>query len=346
MIELNGSYGEGGGAVLRQAIAFSLHTQKSFHMENVRIDRENPGVKMQHLKALNAAQQISNAKVEGNREGSTEVTFEPETLKGSSLKIDIETAGSITLLLQALMMPAVLSLQKFKFEIEGGTDVKWSPPIDYYQNVFLPHLKKFGDVSLDLQKRGYYPKGDGKVKVVVEGNGDPEMPIRLAEQKELFQIKGVSHASRDLAGREVSERQAKSAELILSDIDVPVDIRREYSRTSSTGSGVVLWSVYGDDDGVDFDNPVILGGDSLGEPKKKASEVGEQAAKELMSEMKSGAGVDKYTADQIIPYLAFSGGSVKTSEITDHTRSNIYVAEKFTNASFEIDGQVVKCSLG
>jgi len=112
MIELDGSHGEGGGMILRNALALSVHTGKSFKMENIRANRPKPGMKMQHLKALNAAQQLCNAKVTGNQIGSTEVTFEPSDMKSKTLRVDIETAGSITLLLQALVLPCTFSLNR------------------------------------------------------------------------------------------------------------------------------------------------------------------------------------------------------------------------------------------
>ncbi len=341
MIEVDGSHREGGGAILRQSLAMSMYTGKDFEISSIRANRPEPGMKMQHLKALNTAQRLVNAEVEGNHQGSTKVVFKPESLTSQSIKVDVETAGSITLLMQTFLLPCVFSLQNFKFELLGGTDVKWSQPVDYFANVLLPHLKRFADFEFDVEKRGYYPKGDGKVKLRINGGGKPEVPIDLTEQGRLQQIKGVSHASQDLASREVADRQAKNAELLLSRLESPVNVRREYSNTSSTGSGITLWAIYGNEEGADMEEPVILGGDSLGEPSRKAEEVGEEAARSLRKEMESGAAADKYLADQLIPFMAVAGGSLKTSEITEHARSNIYVAEKFLDVDFEVEDKII-----
>ncbi len=343
MLELDGSRGEGGGSVLRYALALSLYTGKPFRITNIRADRPEPGMKMQHLKALNAAQRLSNAKVEGNVTGSEEVSFHPEGFDGGSLEIDIETAGSVTLLLQTLMLPCCFTLTRHKITVNGGTDVKWSPPWDYFQNVFIPHLRKFADIETSLERRGYYPAGGGRVQVAVEGNGEPDSSIDLREKGELFQVKGVSHASNDLQDRDVAERQARNAEVTLSGLDCPVSLRREYASTESTGSGVSLRAIHGGPDGVDMDNPVILGANTLGEPSTSAETVGEDAANKLQRELDTGAPVDKHLADQLIPYIAVAGGSIRVTEVTKHTLSHIYVSEEFLPVTFTIEGNQISC---
>ena len=340
MIRLDGSHGEGGGAILRQALALSMHTGKAFEITNIRANRPEPGMKMQHLTALNACQRLCNAKVKGNQVGSTEVSFEPGELKEGNLKLDIGTAGSITLLLQSFLLPCLFSGSQFKFEITGGTDVKWSQPIDYFTHVLIPHLKKYGDTKVDLIKRGYFPKGNGIVKISIKGNRENSL-INLVERTKLLQIKGISHASSDLQSSEVAERQAKNAEIILSSYG-PVNISEEYVQTDSSGSGITLWSIYGDDEeGINFANPVILGSDALGEPSKTAEKVGEEAARALKREIDSGAAVDKYLADQLIPFLGVKGGKIKTSEVTKHALSNIYVAEKFLDVKFKVEDNII-----
>jgi RNA 3'-terminal phosphate cyclase (GTP) len=222
--------------------------------------------------------------------------------------------------------------------------VKWSQPFDYFQNVFLPHLTKYADIETNLVKRGYYPKGGGNVKVTIEGKGEPEQPIQLLSQGDLLQIKGVSHASRDLQDSRVAERQAKSCELALSNLDCPVTIRREYAQTRSTGSGITVRAIYGGSDGVDMNNPVALGADALGEPSKKAEDVGDDAANQLQKVVGTDAAADKYLADQLVPFLAVAGGALMTSEVTSHVLSNIYVAEAFLPVSFNIEQNTIRCT--
>jgi len=345
MIELDGSHGEGGGAILRQALALSAATGKAFRITNIRKGRCNPGLAPQHLAGVNAAKNLCNAEVKGHAIGSTEISFKPDEVKGGRYKIDIGTAGSITLLLQSIMLPSIFSGKKLSFQITGGTDVKWSQPFDYFKFVFLPQMRRYADIEANLFKRGYFPKGGGEVKLTINGKytSKDDLPsILLTEQKNLLQIKGVSHASMDLEKPRVAERQAESARLELNELKIPVDINHEYSNTYSTGSGLTLWAIYGDEE-IDLNNPVVLGADSLGDRGKKSEAVGREAADNLISMIKSNAAVDKYLIDQLIPFLALAGGLIKTSEITKHVKSNIYVAEKFLDAKFTIKDNVVSC---
>jgi RNA 3'-phosphate cyclase len=345
MIQLDGSHGEGGGSILRQALALSILTGKEFTVKNIRSNRENPGLAAQHLASLNAAADLCNATFWGNSIGSTEVYFKPCQFKGGVVKVDVGTAGSATLLLQSLMLPSVFSKKKTIFNITGGTDVSWSSPFDYFRNVFVPQLRRYADVEASISKRGYYPKGGGELKVIVNSRflKDDFLPsIILKDQKKLLQVRGVSHASVDLESAQVCERQASGAKLRLKDLNVPVTISHEYSNSLSTGSGVALWAVFGEDD-FDFENPLILGSDSLGARGKKAEEVGIEAAAMLLNFIDSGACVDHNLCDQLIPFLGVAGGVLKTDRVTDHVLSNIYVTELFLDVKFEVNDNVITC---
>ena len=345
MIELDGSYGEGGGAILRQALALSMLTGKPFKIINIRKGRANPGLAAQHVACVDASMKICNAEVVGRYTGSTEVEFKPGEFKGGHHDIDIGTAGSITLLLQSLLLPSIFCGKKVSFHINGGTDVKWSQPFDYFNSVFLAQMKRYADIEANLFKRGYYPKGGGEVRIVINGkfNSPSQAPsILLLEQKSLLQIRGLSHASADLEGARVAERQSESAKLYLGKLDSPFSFTHHYYNSLSTGSGITLWAVFGDDE-TDLINPVLLGADSLGERNKRAEDVGKEAADNLLKEINSGAAVDKHLADQLILFMALSGGIIRTSEITNHVKSNIYVAEKFLDVKFDVKDNIVSC---
>lgn len=344
MIELDGSFGEGGGSVFRQALALSILTGKEFKIINIRKGRENPGLAPQHQASLEAAAKLCNAEMVGNYLGSEEVSFKPGEFKGGSHRIDIGTAGSITLLLQSLVLPSIFSGKKVSFIITGGTDVKWSQPFDYFNSVFLTQARRYADIEANLFRRGYYPKGGGEIRVSINGrcSWEDAPALLLIEQKRLLQLRGVSHASADLADAKVAERQATNAELSLRKMKVPISIATQYSKSDSTGSGVTLWAVFGDDE-VDQSDPVVLGADSLGDRGKKAELVGTEAAERLAEIIGSGAAVDEYLADQLIPFMAVASGVLRTTKITDHVRSNIYVAEKFLDSKFTIKDNTISC---
>ncbi len=326
MIKIDGSFQEGGGQIIRTALALSAITGKPFTAEKIRNNRPVPGLKAQHVTCVNAVQQLCNAQAEGLKIGSESLTFRPEKLVPKDIDIDIGTAGSITLVLQSLLLPAIYSGQPVKIFLKGGTDVAWSQPIDYFANVFCPLIQNFVEVRVSTKLRGFYPKGGGIATVMVGPKKDFQ-PLELTSHDEILGIKGKSFASESLQGIDVAERQVNSAKKFLEHI-TSVEIIPEYSKTLSPGSGLVLWAEY---------PRTIIGADSLGKKGKPAEFVGEEAAKKLLEEINNGAVVDSLCADALIPFLAVAGGKIKTSKITKHTLANIYVAEKFLDTRFEID---------
>jgi len=164
-----------------------------------------------------------------------------------------------------------------------------------------------------------------------------ETAFDIMEQGTLLQVKCISHCSKNLEKAQVADRQAKSAHLTLKDLDVPFNAHVEYCDSFSDGSGIMLWAVYSQNDEIDQLNPVILGADSLGKRGKPAEEVGKEAAENLLKEIKSTAPVDSHLEDNLIPFMALSGGKIKVPEITGHTLTNIYVTEKFLDVKFDVD---------
>ena len=239
--------------------------------------------------------------------------------------------------------------------IIGGSDTKFSMPFDYFNNVLLPQLQRFAKVEAKLFKRGYYPKGHGKVEIKI----NPKLklndfedfeefhnhlkqninPYNLIEQHQLIQIKGISHASNSLQNAKVAERQAESSQQLLKQrYNVPIQITPQYQDTLSTGSGITLWAIFSKNkDDIDENNPIRLGADSLGEQGKKAEIVGGEAANRLIKQIESKAPVDRHLADQILPFMALIGGKIKVSEITNHCMTNIYAIQQFLGDIFKVD---------
>jgi RNA 3'-phosphate cyclase len=290
-------------------------------------------MKPQHLKAVEAVAALTGARVAGAAIGSTELTFEPGPLQSGRYRFDVGTAGAATLVLQSLLLPCLALTGEFELTVVGGTDVPWSPPADYLRSVTLPVLASFGAAQLTIHRRGYYPKGGGRLEarlVGLVGTSGPHAPLQLAQSPAVAGVRGVSHAARVLAPRRVAERQAEAARHALAPLDVPVEIAPQYGETYSPGSGITLWTV--------APGGVPLGASALGARGKRAEDVGREAAQALRAEIESGAVVDRHLADQLIPFLAVSGGSLLASEVTPHARSNIYVAERVLGAVFEVAG--------
>ena len=243
MIHLDGSYHEGGGQIVRTALALSTITGKPFEINNIRKGRTKPGLKNQHLYCIKALEELCNAKTEGAELGSCNLRFEPGKIIPKTINIDIGTAGSITLMLQALMLPSLFAPTPIQLNIKGGTDVKWSMPFDFFNNLFLDFTEKFAEVNINLIKRGYFPKGNGKVEIKIIPKYDIQLfssfeefisklrqeikPLNLTTQNPLQKISGISHASNMLEKAEVATRQAKAAKQKLSNLEVPIDIKTE-----------------------------------------------------------------------------------------------------------------------
>ena len=326
MIEIDGSYGEGGGQIVRTAVALSAVTGKLVHISKIRQGRPKPGLGFQHARAIEALAKICHAKTSGIAPGSSEITFSPGDIQGGSYEISIGTAGSTTLLMQCLL-PALLQAQEpSNLLVQGGTDVQWSPTVDYFRHIFLPALEPFGArVSLKLEKRGYYPLGLGRVLCHVEPNKLNAAHLNLSDNHSEKAIFGISHCSN--LPEHVAIRQAEAATQALQEAGFRADIALEILRLPSTGSGITLWSrSYG----------AYRGASSLGKRGLLAEKVGKSAAEELATELASSASVDIYLADQLIPYLAMAKGSYSTREISMHTRTNIWTASHFLERKISV----------
>ncbi len=332
LIEVDGSYGEGGGQILRSAVAISAILGKGVTIKNIRKGRPKPGLSTQHIKSIELAGKLCNARIEGLALGSTEVRFIPEAIAGGYHKLYMGTAGSITLVLQSVLPIACFSSSKIVLEITGGTDVKWSPPYDYFKYVTLPALQLFGlDITASLIHRGFFPRGEGKAIITLDPCAIHGADISVPSKG---QIMGISASSR--LPSHVTERQAKAAKEYLEakglDVgDIAIDVREE----PSTGSSITLYRGF-------------MGASSLGERGIPAETVGRAAAKIMYNEISTGAAVDEHLADQLIIFMGLAKGSsrILASSISSHTSTNICIVEQMLGKKFEIiknNGSLIQC---
>lgn len=321
MVEVDGSFGEGGGQILRTAVGLSAFLGIPCRVYNIRKGRPNPGLRPQHVAGVKAILKICRGEAEGLWVGSEDLTFRPGKLRGGQFKVDVGTAGAIGLVLQALLVPCLGVPSKVSITVTGGTDVKGAPTVGYLQQVLLPILREMGyRADLSLVRRGYYPKGGGEV--VFRAEGGTLRGIKLTHRGEILGIYGVSHASSDLKGRRVAERQREAALKVLREQGYEGEIRVRYEDALSTGSGIDLWAI---------GQGTILGANALGERGKRAEEVGREAAEALLEELSTGACLDRHLADQLVPFLALASGEseVSISQVTEHLRTNLWVIRHF-----------------
>jgi len=332
MIEIDGSKKSGSGTILRLSVALAAITRQPLHIYNIRQNRPQPGLKPQHLEAVLTAAKLCRAELDGAKLDSRELWFKPKSVEGGKVEAEIGTAGSIPMLLMAVLPICTFAEDPVHLHVsKGGTDVQHSPTINYMRCVFLPTLKRMGlNIVLTVRKYGYYPKGMGEVTLVVEPCKSLQ-PLRLENFGKIRTIKGISVCT-FLAERKVAERQAKAANDYLQKKGYTADIQilNDRSNPMQKGSSLVLWA--------ETDTDVILGADAIGELRKTSETVGREAAEKLYVEIFAKPTVDVHLADMLIPYVALAKGrsSYLTRTISEHLETNIWLAEKTLDIKFNV----------
>lgn len=336
MIDVDGSSGEGGGQILRTALALSSVLERDVRVHDIRAGRSEPGIKAQHLAGVRAVARFCGATVDGDKVGSTEIVYRPKHLIAGAVRIDVGSAGSTTLVLQTLMPLLAYCPGSSTVELVGGTDVRWSPPVDYLRLVTLPSLRRMGYTSdLKIVRRGHYPRGGGEVRLETRPVVYLKALVGVAVKRgRAARIEGVSHVVN--LPSHVAERQAEAARNLITEkglLSPDITIEHYQSPGMSPGSGLVLSAVTEDD--------TFVGADRLGEKGKPAEQVGREAAGELAWEVESGAFLDSHMADMVVPYMALADGvsEVSVSRITQHTLTNVVVAELLCGVEFDVSGR-------
>jgi len=332
MIEIDGSYGEGGGQILRTALACSAILKKPFRITRIRAGRKNPGLQPQHLKSIEAMAKISNGRAEGDQIGSKTVAFFPGEVVPGSYEFDIGTAGSVTLLLQTLLLPLSLCQSESRLILKGGTHVEWSPPYHYLAEVLLPTLAKMGiHIEAALERWGWYPKGGGRVTLKIHPGGSLP-PLRLEERGPLKELYGISAVSN--LPSHVAERQRDHARRRIED-ELNLEARIEVlSNIPAADQGSFLFIV-ADSEGS------RSGFSSLGKKGKRAERVADEVVEALKEYLESHACLDPHLADQMVPFMAFASGpsSLTTTRMTEHLLTNLWVIQHFMEISLSLSGE-------
>ncbi|MBU1196905.1 RNA 3'-phosphate cyclase [Candidatus Micrarchaeota archaeon] len=324
MLFVDGSHLEGGGQILRTSLSLSVLLRQPFEIKNIRANRPNPGMRPQHLAAVRALQQIANARITDAYQHSSSLRFEPRELNPGKFIFDVASetpsAGSVTLLFQALLPALAFAPQPSALILRGGTHVSWSPSYEYLQSVFLPALKKFGlECHLSIKKCGFYPEGGGEMHASITPVSSLQS-FSLLDRGPLQSITGVSgvgHLTEDIATRQKSAALNKLVHL-------SADKRVSQNTVPSRGKGSFL-----------FLNAHYAhtkeGFGSLGGRGKTAERVGSEAADALMKYHASNNALDIHLADQLLLYAALAEGGSRFSceAFSNHLRTNVYVLQRF-----------------
>jgi len=331
MVHVDGSQGEGGGQVLRSALTLALITGQAMRITNIRARRREPGLKAQHLAAVQAAAAISGANVEGATQGSAVLTFQPGSLRPGRYQFDIGTAGATTLVLQTVFLPLSRAGGVSSITLTGGTHVPWSPCFHYLTLHWLPYLRQIGyDADLELEQAGFYPKGGGRVHATIRP-AQALSPLRLVERGGLRQIRGLSAvANLDVS---IAERQRRQALQRLHSYGLPAEI--EIVRLPSPVQGTLLLLL------AEFEQARCCYY-ALGERGKPAERVADEAVNAFETFLATDAAIDQYLADQLLLPLALASGVsvLRTARVTEHLITNAAVIRLFLPATIEIQGEI------
>jgi RNA 3'-terminal phosphate cyclase (ATP) len=343
-LSIDGAHGEGGGQVLRTALALSAITLRPFRIVNIRAKRRNPGLLPQHLSAVRAAAAITVATVTGDQLGSRELTFAPSRRpQPGSYIFDVAeiaghgSAGSAILILQTILVPLALAQGSSTIVVRGGTHLEWAPTYDDFAHGYLPALRRISlNAETALVQWGWYPAGGGEVRCSLAGLAECEwlpQPIEAVQRGPLTRITGRAVAA-NLPSR-ISQRMCDQARTTLSDLGVPMQIETLRVRAVCPGAGIFLLAEYEESLAASFS--------AHGRRGKPSEAVAEEAVAALRAHHVSGAAIELHLADQLLAPLAIAAGPSEftVARPTAHLVTNAWTIEQFGIAKVTIEQNVL-----
>ncbi|XP_049543017.1 RNA 3'-terminal phosphate cyclase [Anopheles darlingi] len=346
LFDIDGSVLEGGGQILRMALCFSALTRTPVRIRQIRQGRKKPGLAAQHLAGVELLRDMCQGRVNGASLGSTEIEFYPNHIGQGRFCGHVQTAGSISLLLQAALPIAIFAPGPITLDLRGGTNADMAPQVDFLSEIFRPNLERFGaSFDFDLLRRGYFPKGGGHCSVAVKPVHSLR-PVQLTDAGRVQSFFGWSYVAGSLPIK-IAHEMSSGARSILQQIGpgkIDIQVYKESPDVAPEGncSGIIL--------GCETNTGAILGGSALGGRGKQNGQCGAEAAQEIQSAIQAGACVDRHVQDMVIILMALADGRsrIRTEPLTMHTKTAIYISELMTKAKFNIienNGQnvVIEC---
>lgn len=329
---IDGAHGEGGGQLARLAMALAAITGRPLRLVNIRARRAKPGLAAQHLTALRAVAEMCDGLLEGAAIGAGEVRFRPGAIRGGRYRFEVGTAGSVTLVLQAVLPVALCADAPTRVTLVGGTDVTRAPPVDYFRGVFLPWLTAMGaQVAIVSLRHGYYPRGGGELTLDIVPTRHLR-PLSAETSGPLQRIAGRAHVAH--LPRHIAERMAQAARSQLTDL-APVDITVEVlGDADAFGAGGALTLVAETQHG-------RLGSAVVAQRGVTAERLGHEAAQTLRKDLASGAALDVHAADQLLIYAALANGETRfgVREVSLHAQTAIWLIEQFLPVHLQVTRQ-------
>jgi RNA 3'-terminal phosphate cyclase (ATP) len=325
LLAIDGSYGEGGGQIIRTSLALSLVTGKPFHVERSRANRAKPGLRQQHLTAVRAAAAIGNAEVEGAAVGSTEFTFNPGAVTPGDYTFNIGTAGSTTLVLQTVLPPLMIASAPSVLRFEGGTHNVHAPPYDFLERTFLPLVSRTGpQILIELGRYGFYPPGGGRFDVFIEP-GTEHRRLELIKRGRI-----LAQRARAL----VVNLPASMAERELKVVKEKMGLRDEQLQPEISDNAISRGTAVMIEIQSEHLTEIFT---RIGERGVRAEVIAERAAVDALAYLKTDAPVGEHLADQLLIPLALGrGGAFRTTKVSPHTQTNIEIIQSFLDVDIVV----------
>ena len=341
-IIIDGSFGEGGGQILRSSVGLAAalwreEDERELRIVNIRAGRPKPGLRAQHLAAAKAAAEVAAAGLDGASLGSTELVIRPAGGRPGNYRFEIPTAGSTMLLLQTILPVLVTAAGGSEVIVVGGTHNPFAPCFEYVRDVFAT-LAEAANVSiaLTLERAGFHPAGGGRIRCQVRGLGAPQHvgPLRLLSRGQLKRIEALSAAAEMLPGH-IVQRQARRVRERLDQAHLPADVHSARWPADCGGTVVFLRAIFAHS---------VAGFFALGKRGKPAERVADEAVDELLAFLDAEGAVDPHAADQLITVLALCPhtSELTTTRITNHLLTNAEVIRRITGRKVTVEGELDK----
>lgn len=327
-IHIDGSYGEGGGQIIRTAVSLAALTGKPVEVSNVRAKRSRPGLQPQHLTAVRAAADLCAAHLEGAEVGSKRFRFEPRApVQPGRYRFDIRTAGAAGLVAQTVLVPLSHAGAPSEVTLIGGTHVPHAPPADYLERVYVPALRRSGlEAEIDYPKAGFFPKGGGEIRLRLAGR-PACTPLDLTDRGRLIALRAAIVTAN--LPEHVAGRGGATVEKFMKGIGRKVAVEPLDKPSIGQGAAVVIAAE------CENGHAAFTG---MGERGRPMEQVAQSPCEEFLAWWKSGAAVDEHLADQLVLPLSLVPAESRwtTPVVTEHLRSVLWLTGQFLPVRHEL----------
>jgi RNA 3'-terminal phosphate cyclase (ATP) len=335
MIEIDGGERSGSGTIVRLAVSLCSVLGQDLRLINIRAKRDKRGLRPQHRQVVTACASLCGGEVERAEVGSSEIVYRPgQRIRGGAYEWDIGTAGSTTMLAMSLLLVGSFADKPSVFTLKGGLFQDFAPSAHSMRGVLLPLLRRMGvDAEVSVRRPGYVPEGKGILEVGVKPAKAGLRPLVLTEQGKVTSVRGIALSSH-LAEQEVSDRMADECSARLEEAGYDAEIEAVYEASASQkGANLSVW--------METDSGAVIGSDRAGKLGRRSEEIGRHVAESVLEDLKTGATVDRYVADQLIPFCAVASGASEyvMPSVTEHVETNLWLVERILGAKTKLEGR-------